>query len=81
MYTVIDYGNGALIEAVIVSRSAGRMRLAVAGMADALEIVRRGTKWYDESHQEVEFVFMANCAGAPAAAGRNFTAGASSSAS
>jgi hypothetical protein len=78
MYTVIDYGNGALIEAVIVSRSAGRMRLAVAGMADALEIVRRGTKWLTDSGQELEFAFIADCAGAPKV--RNLTAGASSGA-
>jgi hypothetical protein len=46
------------MEAVVLANSATRMRLAVAGSKDSVELRLCGTEWMDESNQPVQFGFL-----------------------
>lgn len=59
MYTLISYPVGILIEGVILSRTRDRMRVAVAGMPDALELRRIGNNWLTDSGEKIQFEFVA----------------------
>jgi hypothetical protein len=59
MYTLISYPAGIVIEGVILSRTRDRMRVAVAGMPDALELRRTGNDWLTDSGEKVQFEFLA----------------------
>ncbi|MBZ5724524.1 MAG: hypothetical protein LAP87_05960 [Acidobacteriia bacterium] len=58
MYTLIEYSTGTIVEAVVLSRQENRMRVVVAGSADALGLRRLGRQWVTESGEPVEFGFL-----------------------
>jgi len=46
------------MEAVAVANTRSRMRLAVAGIKDAVELRLCGSDWVDERDQPVQFGFL-----------------------
>ncbi len=76
MFTLLVFPGGRRADAVVLSREAGRMRLAIAGRTDAVELTEAGGRWLTDSGVPVEFgaIFAAEGSGAPQAA-RTMSAG------
>lgn len=58
MYILISYPAGVIVEAVVLAKGINRMRVAVAGFPDAVELTRSGAQWFAPTHQPVEFEFL-----------------------
>jgi hypothetical protein len=58
MYLLIRYPAGIIVEAVVLAKGKSRMRVAVAGFPDTMELKRSGVQWFTEAHQPVEFEFL-----------------------
>jgi len=58
MYTLIRLLDGSVMEAVVLAKTQSRMRLAVAGLNDAVELRHCQMDWLDESNEPVEFGFL-----------------------
>ncbi|MGB7763378.1 MAG: hypothetical protein WBL61_26320 [Bryobacteraceae bacterium] len=58
MYTLIRLHDGRVLEAVVLSNTRSRMRLAAAGLKDAVELRLCGSNWSDERNEPVEFGFL-----------------------
>jgi hypothetical protein len=59
LYTWIRYPEGAILEGLIANRSRNRMRILAAGLPDALELKRKGTRWLTDRGEQVELEFLA----------------------
>jgi len=58
MYTLILLRDGRVREAVVLANTPSRMRLAVAGHKDAVELQLFGINWFDEHNEPVQFGFL-----------------------
>jgi hypothetical protein len=58
MYTLIEYPIGVIVEAVVLSTGLNRMRVAVAGLPDALELTESGHGWVTEEGREIAIGFL-----------------------
>jgi hypothetical protein len=58
MYVLIKYPVGIIVEAVVLTRGRGRMRVAAAGFPDTVELRRSGSQWFTATRQPVEFEFL-----------------------
>jgi len=58
MYTLIRLHDGSTVEAVVLARTQFRMRLAAAGVKDAVELRYCGLDWLDEHNEPVQFGFL-----------------------
>jgi hypothetical protein len=69
MYTLLVFPNGRRADAVVLSSEPGRLRLAVAGRSDAVELIEAGGRWLNESGIPVEFgaIFATEQAAVPRA--------------
>ena len=55
MFTLLIFPGGRRADAVVLSREGGRLRLAIAGRADSVELNEVGGRWLTESGVPVEF--------------------------
>jgi hypothetical protein len=62
MYTLIRFSGGVIVEAMVLAAETDRMRMAVAGFADALELNRLNSEWVTEDGQTVELDFLLDAA-------------------
>ncbi len=53
----IRFGNGTQKEAVLLSRTAAAMRVAIQGSDDITELVRRGEFWISDDCEAVQVEF------------------------
>ena len=69
MFTLLIFPGGRRADAVVLSSENGRMRLAIAGRADSVELNEVGGRWLTESGVPVEFgaIFAADKMDAPQA--------------
>jgi hypothetical protein len=58
MYILLRYPVGIIVEAVVLSEGRNRMRVAVAGFPDTIELKRYGQQWFTATRQPVEFDFL-----------------------
>jgi hypothetical protein len=58
MYMLIRYPAGVIVEAVVLARGRDRMRVAAAGLPDAIELRRFGAQWFTTTREPVEFDFL-----------------------
>jgi len=58
MYLLIRYPADIIVEAVALAKGRNRMRVAVAGFPETLELKRSGEQWFTETRQPVEFEFV-----------------------
>jgi len=58
MYLLMRYQDGSTVEALILAKGKDRMRIAVAGLPDAMELRRAGRRWLTPDQETVEFDFM-----------------------
>jgi hypothetical protein len=58
MYTVIRQRDGSIVEAIVLDITRSRIRLAPAGLDDAIELRRYGLDWLDERNEPVQFGFL-----------------------
>lgn len=56
MYLLLSYLSGVTVEAVILARAKNRMRVAVAGLSDTIELKCSGSQWFAD-RQPVVFDF------------------------
>ncbi len=54
---VIRYKDGAEIEAILLSRREGKLRVAAKGLDDALEFAEINGKWVSEDWEPVQIQF------------------------
>jgi hypothetical protein len=55
MFTLLIFPNGRRADAVVLSSEPGRMRLAVQGRSDTVELNEVGGRWVAEGGIPVEF--------------------------
>jgi hypothetical protein len=55
MYTLIRLRDGSTMEAVVLANTRSRMRLAAAGLKDAVELRLCESDWLDERNEPVQF--------------------------
>jgi hypothetical protein len=58
MRLILRYSNGKRTEALLLSRSAGAMRVTVPGRSDTLEFRGAGEHWTDEVGRRVSIEAM-----------------------
>jgi hypothetical protein len=58
MYTLIEYPIGVIVEAVVLSTQLNRLRVAVAGLPDVLEVTESGHEWVTEDGQKIAIGFL-----------------------
>jgi hypothetical protein len=58
MYMFIRFPIGIIIEAVLLAQRKNRLRVAIAGFEDAIELKRSGAQWFTAAGQPVEFDFL-----------------------
>ena len=58
MYLLIRYPGGIIVEGVVLAKERNRMRVAVAGFPDTIELKRTGSRWITAGHVQVEFDFL-----------------------
>ena len=58
MYMFIRYAAGVIVEAVVLAKGRDRLRVAVAGSPDAVELRRVGARWLTADREPVEFDFL-----------------------
>jgi hypothetical protein len=57
MYVLMRYRVGVVVEGVVLAHRKNRMRIAVAGFADTLELQRSGAQWF-AGPEPVEIDFL-----------------------
>ena len=58
MYMILRYPFGIVVEGVVLANGKNRMRVAVPGFADVIELERSGANWVSADGQCVELEFM-----------------------
>jgi hypothetical protein len=58
MYMLIRYPVGIIVEAVVLAKGRNRLRVAMAGFPDTVELRRSGSQWFTPTRQPVEFEFL-----------------------
>jgi hypothetical protein len=58
MFTLIEFPVGVIVEAFVLSAGQDRMRVAIAGLPDAMELRRAGAGWITEDAESVSFGFL-----------------------
>jgi hypothetical protein len=58
MYLLIRFPLGTIVEGVVLAMGTNRMRVAVAGFPDTIELTRSGSQWLTATRQPVEFDFL-----------------------
>jgi len=58
MQLILRYGNGKRTEALLLSRSAGAMRVVIPGCKDTVELRSEGEQWADEEGLRVSIEAM-----------------------
>ena len=58
MYLLIRYPAGIIVEALVLGKGRNRMRAAVAGFPDTIELRRSGSQWLTETNEPIEFDFL-----------------------
>jgi len=58
MYVLIRYPVGIIVEAVVLAKGKNRMRVALAGFPDTIELRRSGSQWLAATRQPIEFDFV-----------------------
>jgi hypothetical protein len=58
MYLLIGFSNAVVMEAVILKASRNRVRVAIAGQPDSLELKRAGEEWLLETGERVTLEFL-----------------------
>lgn len=58
MHVLIRYPAGIIVEAVVLAKGKNRLRVAVAGFSDTIELRRSGSQWFAPGRQPVEFEFL-----------------------
>jgi hypothetical protein len=58
MYLLIRYPAGVIVEALVLGKGKNRMRAAVAGFSDTIELRRSGSQWFTETSEPIEFDFL-----------------------
>ena len=58
MYSLIGFSNEEVVEAVVLKASRNRMRVALAGFADSVELTRDGEGWLLETGERVTLEFL-----------------------
>jgi len=57
MYVLIQYEVGVVIEGVVLANEKDRLRVAVPGLPDTLELMLSDSGWIaDDQHVEIEFL-------------------------
>ena len=59
MYSLIGFSNAVVVEAVVLKAAKNTMRVAIAGLDDALVLKRIGPEWSSEAGERVAFEFLA----------------------
>lgn len=60
MYSLIKISEAMVVEAVVLSATEERMRIAAAGFDDAIELKRIGPHWFSDTGSPVSFEFFAS---------------------
>jgi hypothetical protein len=58
MYTLIRLHDGNFVEAVVLAGTRSWIRVAAAGLDDAVELRRHGLNWIDEDNEPVQIEFL-----------------------
>jgi hypothetical protein len=58
MYLLIRYPGGVIAEGVVLAKGKNRLRVAVAGLPDTIELKRAGSRWIAAGDIQVEFDFL-----------------------
>ena len=58
MYMVIRYAGGIIAEAVVLAKGRERLRVAVTGFLDTVDLRRVGARWFAANGEPVEFDFL-----------------------
>jgi hypothetical protein len=58
MYLLIRYPGGIVAEGVVLAKGENRLRVAVAGFPDIIELKRIQSGWIDAGQVQVEFDFL-----------------------
>jgi hypothetical protein len=58
MYMLIRYPVGIIVEAVVLAKGRNRLRVAMAGFPDTVELRRSGAQGFTPTRQPVEFEFL-----------------------
>jgi hypothetical protein len=58
MYMLIRYAGGIIVEGVLLARGRDRLRVAVSGFPETIELRRTGSRWITSGHIQVEFDFL-----------------------
>jgi hypothetical protein len=58
MYTLIRFASGVIVEGVVLAKGRNRVRAAVAGFSDTIELRRSGLQWLTATGEPVEFDFL-----------------------
>ena len=58
MYLLIGYANGSIVEGVVLAKEKDRLRVAVAGFPETIELRRTGAVWSADDGKQVEFYFV-----------------------
>jgi hypothetical protein len=58
MYLLIRYPGGIIVEGVMLAKGTNRLRVAVAGFPDTVELKRAGALWSTDGGEQVEFDFL-----------------------
>ena len=58
MHMLIRYPVGIIVEAVVLAKGKNRLRVAMAGFSDTIELRRSGSRWFAPARQPVEFEFL-----------------------
>jgi hypothetical protein len=58
MYLFIRYPGGIIVEGVVLAKGPNRLRVAVAGFPDAVDLKRVGAVWATSRREEVEIDFL-----------------------
>jgi hypothetical protein len=58
MYMLIRYAGGIIVEGVLLAKGRDRLRVAVSGFPETIELRRTGSTWITSDHVQVEFDFL-----------------------
>jgi len=58
MYLLIRYPGGIIVEGVVLATGRNRMRVAVAGFPDTIELKRTDAMWATSRREVVEIDFL-----------------------
>jgi len=58
MYLMIRYAGGSIVEGVALAKGGDRLRVAVSGFPETIELRRTGAIWSADDGRQVEFYFV-----------------------